>query len=357
MQRSAGSFTASLLLAVAVVAMFVEPLWAHVKWFVHADARMTPVHPYSFHEPAVQVWTAVIVACLAAALWLDRRLPELPRTIATMTSRHRLQIVEFFQAMVGVALLVTAAKGAILAPHLESATSIGLLLRMLEGAVGVLLLTDTAVRLAAASMIVVFVASTIVFGFVSSLEYFNFLGTAIFLFINAHTTRHPQSRLRPYAIPLLRIHVGIALGVLAWTEKLIDPTAATMLLQHYQLNFMKAMGIGMFDDRLFVLCAGCTELIFAILFVFGAVTRLNTLTFAGFMISSNLYFLTAGRIHEAMVEFTGHLPLLAVALMLMVHGSGCWRLAMLTWRPATARGPDVLDAWLPVGTVPDRFSP
>jgi uncharacterized membrane protein YphA (DoxX/SURF4 family) len=350
MQRSAGSFTASLLLAVAVVAMFVEPLWAHVKWFVHADARMTPVHPYSFHEPAVQVWTAVIVACLAAALWLDRRLPELPRRIATLTSQHRPQIVEFFQVMVGVALLVTAAKGAILAPHLGRGTSIGLLLRILEAAVGVLLVTDTAVRLAAASMVLLFVASTVVFGFISSLEYFNFLGTAVFLFINAHATRHPESRLRPYAIPLLRIHVGIALGVLAWTEKLIDPTAATMLLQQHQLNFMKAMGIGMFDDRLFILSAGCTELIFAVLFVFGAVTRLNTVTFAGFMISSNLYFLTAGKIHEALVEFTGHLPLMAVALMLTVHGSGCWRVAMLAWRPATAPGADVLGAWLQPGT-------
>jgi uncharacterized membrane protein YphA (DoxX/SURF4 family) len=336
MQRYAGSFTASLLLAVAVVAMLVEPLWAHVKWFVHAGAHAAQVHPYSFAEPAVQVWVAVTFVCLVLALWLDHRIPELPTTISSMTSRHRAHIVEFFQVMVGVALLVTAVKGAILAPHLGRSSSIGLLMRMLEAAIGVLLLTNVAVRLAAVSMIVLFIACAGVFGFISSLEYFNFLGTALFLFINAHARRHPETRLRPYAIPLLRIHVGVAIGVLAWTEKLLDPTPATLVLKEYQLNFMKALGVGAFDDRLFILSAGCTELIFAIVFVLGIVTRLNTATFAGFMISSNLYFLTNGKIHEAVLEFTGHLPLLAVALMLMIYGSGCWRVTTLVWRRSDA---------------------
>ena len=200
----------------------------------------------------------------------------------------------------------------------EEAGPFGLLLRFVQGGIGVLFMANIAVRLGAALMVILFLASTGLFGFVTSLEYFNFLGIALFLLLQSA----PVDRLRTYALPALRIHTGIALGVLAWTEKLIDPNLAMRFLEKNQINFMKALGEHVFTDRFFVLCAGCTELIFALIFTLGLITRLNTLALAGFLVASNLYFFLIGKTDNAFLELTGHLPLLAIALLLILYGGG-----------------------------------
>jgi hypothetical protein len=63
-------------------------------------------------------------------------------------------------------------------------------------------------------------------------------------------------------------------------------------------------------------------LIFGIIFLLGLITRLNTLALAGFLISSNLYFFLIGKTEEAFLELTGHLPLLAIAILLILFGGG-----------------------------------
>jgi uncharacterized membrane protein YphA (DoxX/SURF4 family) len=295
---------------------------AHVKWFVRSGAHVAPPAYFSLAEPAVRIWITAILVAVVVALLLDRYLPGPPERVRSFCDRHRQPITDLFQLLVGLALLLTAVKGAILAPHLAGVHGLGLALRFAEGTIGVLLIANKAVVPAAGSMVLLFLASTMLFGFVSSLEYFNFLGIALFLLL----TRSPEGswadRWKPYAAPLLRVHLGIALGVLAWTEKLMDPGLAMRFLEENELNFMKALGAPMFSDRLFVLSAGSTELLFAVVFALGLVTRINTLVLASFLISSNTYFFVVGKIDEAFLELTGHLPLFAIAIMLILHGSG-----------------------------------
>lgn len=323
MRKRVRTSLATLFLALAAIVVRPLPALAHVKWFVREDSEHpVAVSHFSLSEPAVQIWVAIILLCITVALLLDRYLPRPPARLLDFFWQKRQQVLHLFQVLVGLALLLTAVKGAILAPHLAEAGGIGLLLRFVEGGIGLLFIANKAVRLGACLMVGLFLASTALFGWVSSLEYFNFLGIALFLLLASLPTDGPTGRFKPYALPILRIHTGIALGVLAWTEKLIDPNLAMRFLEKNQINFMKTLGIDLFSDRFFVLCAGCTELIFAIIFALGLITRLNTLALTGFLISSNLYFFLVGKTEDAFLELTGHLPLVAIAILLILYGGG-----------------------------------
>lgn len=293
---------------------------AHVKWFVDEAAmdRIEVIH-FALEEPVVQIWIGVILSCIVAAAVLERFLPQPPERLLAFAQTHHLKIVRLFQIMVGLSLLLTAVHGAIIAPHLEEKGQLGLLLRFVEGGIGVLLIANIAVRLGGALLVALFAFNAALFGFISSLEYFNYLGIALFLLCNSATA---DSQAREYALPLLRIHTGIALGVLAWTEKLYAPHLAMSFLEKNKINFMQTLGFDFFSDRLFVLSAGCTELIFGIIFILGLITRLNTLALAGFLVSSNLYFFMVGKTAEAFVELTGHLPLIAIAILFVMFGGG-----------------------------------
>jgi uncharacterized membrane protein YphA (DoxX/SURF4 family) len=295
---------------------------AHVKWFVRDATHAASAVSFSLAEPAVRIWITAIVTAVILALVLEWCLPDPPEPVTSFRDRHKQPIADLFQLLVGLALLLTAIKGAILAPHLAGANGLGLTLRFAEGTIGVLLIANRAVVSAAGSMIALFLASTMLFGFISSLEYFNFLGIAVFLLLTSSPDGSWADRWRPYALPLLRVHLGIALGVLAWTEKLMDPALAMRFLEDNQLNFMKVLGLPTFSDRLFVLSAGSTELLFAIVFALGLVTRINTLVLASFLVSSNTHFFVVGKVDEAFLELTGHLPLFAIAMILVLYGSG-----------------------------------
>jgi len=292
---------------------------AHVKWFVRENTEhLTQASKFSLAEPWVQIWVGIILICTTMALLLERYLSGPPEKLVTFAQNHHRQVLHLFQVLVGLAMLLTAVKGAILAPHLSEESLFGLLLRFVQGGIGVLFIANSAVRLGAVLMVGLFLASTGLFGFITSLEYFNFLGIALFLLFQSAS----DIRSRSYALPVMRIHTGVALGVLAWTEKLIDPNLAIRFLEKNQINFLKALGENIFTDRFFVLCAGCTELIFAIIFVLGVITRINTLALAGFLVSSNLYFFLVGKTDEAFLELSGHLPLIAVAILLISYGGG-----------------------------------
>ena len=316
---AARSYLLHLPLAMTILLAWPALAAAHVKWFVQDNPHpLVQVSPFSFSEPWVQIWTVIILVCLTMALILERYLPNPPAKLVAFAENHRQQALHLLQLLVGLALLLTAARGAILAPHLADKSLFGLLLRFVQGGIGVLFIANIVIRWGAVLLILLFLASAGLFGFITSLEYFNFLGVALFLLLQPA----PNDRVRSYALPALRIHTGIALGVLAWTEKLIDPNMAIRFLEKHQINFMQALGVPFFTDRLFVLSAGCSELIFALIFILGLITRVNTLVLAGFLTASNLYFFLVGKTDEAFMELIGHMPLIAVAIILILYGGG-----------------------------------
>lgn len=296
---------------------------AHVKWFVPSET-IAPAQSLRFHlaDPAVQLWISVIVLALLIAYLLDRQNFAPPRALLQTGERRRGRIIYLFQLIMGLSLLATAYKGSVLAPHLHEGTALTTMFRVAEGLIGLFFISNFRVFWGAILLFILYVASTAVFGFLMSLEYFNLLGIAVFLFLLKAPDGTAMAHKRQWALPLLRVHTGVALSILAFSEKLLRPELAMDFLARHEINFMPLLGFESFSDHLFVLSAGSSELIFGLIFLLGFVTRINTLTIAGFLIASNLYFFLIGKFAEGFLEIIGHANLFAIAMILIFYGAG-----------------------------------
>ncbi len=67
-----------------------------------------------------------------------------------------------------------------------------------------------------------------------------------------------------------------------------------------------------------MLSPGTVEAVPGLLLILGSTTRLTVLVVSGFMLTSNLTFLLQGAAEEALMEITGHLPIICTALIFMV---------------------------------------
>ena len=291
---------------------------AHVRWFVDASATVETFEPYSITDTAVLVWMAVALALISVSIALDMRLPNV-RIVDTKT-RH--DFIEILRVFTGMSMLLTAYEGAVVAPHLIAFGTFGMVLLFLQAGIGILLIANRFVRHAAILMILLHLGLAIKFGLLAAFEYLIMVAIAVFLLINNLPTAELRERFKPYSVDLLRILTGISLITLGFSEKLFGAMMAESFLAQYRWNFMQALGLEFFTDRLFALSAGVIEVVFGIILVLGTTTRLNVLAFSVVLFSSNVLFLIQGENEAAMVEFIGHMPVSGVALILLLLGAG-----------------------------------
>lgn len=291
---------------------------AHVRWFVDADASVETFEPYSLTDPEVLAWIGIAITLVSISLMLDMRLPNV-RVVDTKT-RH--DFIEILRVFTGMSMILTAYEGAVVAPHLVAFGSFGTVLLFAQIGIGILLIANRFVRHAAILIIILHLGLAIKFGFLAAFEYLIMVAIAVFLLINNLATAELRERFKPYSVDLLRILTGISLITLGFSEKLVGAMMAESFLALYQWNFMQALGLEFFTDRLFVLSAGVIEVVFGVILVLGTTTRLTVLAFSVVLFSSNVLFLIQGENEAAMVEFIGHMPVIGVALILLLLGSG-----------------------------------
>lgn len=291
---------------------------AHVRWFVDEGASVETFEPYAMTDVEVLAWITVATLLVAASVILDMRLPVI-RVVATKT-RH--DFIEILRIFTGMSLLLTAYEGAVVAPHLVAFGGFGTLLLMTQAGIGILLIANRFVHHAAILMIILHLGLAIQFGVVAALEYLIMVAIAVFLLINNLPSQDLRERFKPYSVDLLRILTGISLIALGLSEKLLGAIMAEAFLAQYEWNFMQALGLEFFSDRLFALSAGFMEVVFGVILVLGTTTRLNVLAFSVVLFASNVLFLVQGENEAAMVEFIGHMPVIGVALILLLLGSG-----------------------------------
>lgn len=171
-------------------------------------------------------------------------------------------------------------------------------------------------------MLVLHAGVAVEFGVLAALEYAIIIGIAFFLLFNAVEDEALRARLKPYSVDALRIWTGISLVALAVGEKLAPSALGQVFVVQYQWNFMQALGIGIFDDRLFVLSAGMVEAALGVVLIFGTTTRLAILALSVMMALSNIVFIIQGNNEAALAEFVGHMPVIGVALVLLLLGYG-----------------------------------
>lgn len=304
--------------AVFATALAPAAAQAHVKWFVAQDEIQRVSAPFSFADPAVQLWSVLALMMLAASVWLDRRLPQPPQP----QGLARILLERSLPVLTGLALLLAAESGSVVAPHYRWDGTGAMMLLSLEVAAGLLLLFPRTIYAGALMLVPLYAGVALRFGPVEVLEYFNVVGTAAFLYCVFHPSPARRAQLAPFALPLLRICTGIALIALGFSEKLLRPEYAEEFLQTYMWNFMQRLGFENYTDHLFVLSAGTMEVVFGAILVLGTTTRLNIVAISGFMLTSNLTFFVEGHTREAVTEIIGHLPIMATALVCVFCGGG-----------------------------------
>lgn len=311
------------------------PPAAHETWFTEAR----PPFDLGF---TVEPWSlAVIVAAVVVAVaWrlVARALPRPELEWLRPLGRLAPYIPRLLGVHAGVSLLSQAARGTYLAPALALPDSgFGIALAILEGVVGVWLVTGYRIRPAAWLLVAAGPLGMLGYGIVPILERIDLLGVALFLALLPPDDTPGGAVDAPVAdvaraLLGLRLLVGGALVVLAFTEKLARPDLALAFLDRYPFfNVLGAVGLDV-SDVAFVRIAGGTELLFGLLIVSGALPQIAVLV-AGVPFNATLFFLGAS-------ELIGHLPVYGAMLALLVYGSSRSTAPAVPWLPLGRRAPD-----------------
>ncbi|HVM18898.1 MAG TPA: hypothetical protein VM307_02950 [Egibacteraceae bacterium] len=298
------------------------PVWipalAHVKWYVD-DPHNPPVDLRLLREPLVLGAIVAIVALTVGWRLVARRgpTPELP--VLSFLGAVAPWIPRLLGIHLGVSLLSLAVSNAYLAPHLSlDDVPLGGALALLQGVIGVWLITGVWLRPAALAVVLLGPIALLFTGVVPVVEAVDTLGVAIFLLLLPPTSERFGARpvtaaqlQRP--LMLMRMAAGLALVVLAFSEKLLVPDLANELLAQYpEVDVFRIVGITLQPDT-YVVFAGLTELLFGLLLISAAAPQVVVLVAA---VPFNLTLLVFDR-----YELIGHLPVYGLLLALLVYGS------------------------------------
>lgn len=301
----------------------------HERWFVEPQAA----GDWSFFfSPLPLVLTAAVVAVTVVwrtiALRFDR--PELP--FLTPLAALVPWVPRLLAIHLGVALLALATTGAFITPSNDQLEGFGgNALLLVEAVLGIWLVTGWQVRAAAALVLALAPALAVVAGLTALGECANLAAVAAFLVVvppgsDAHGAAHPSRAQLRLALLWLRLGVGTALIVLAFTEKLTNPAMAIDTLERYPaLDVFSLVGINLSPET-FVAIAGATELLFGLLVISGAFPQVAVLVA---MVPFNATLLLFGQ-----TEMVGHLPVYGVFLALLVYGSSVETAGDVRWLPS-----------------------
>jgi uncharacterized membrane protein YphA (DoxX/SURF4 family) len=285
---------------------------AHVKWFIQGAEDVTA---FSFAETSVVIWFILVIALVSLAGLLNKHIKEPNKKFMKWSNKNRSRVIYVFQLMLAASLIFAAVNQFMFVPNYEAHS---LLVPILEILTAIFLIINRWVWMGAVLLIVSYCASLVSYGLIEVLDYVNILGMGAFLYLEK-PLNSVWNKWKDKSLDVLRISTGLALIILAFSEKLLAPGNALALLSDYDLNFMTLLGID-YSDRLFILSAGSMELVFGIIMVLGFIPRINTLALAVFLVSSNLYFFLQGNFSAGWMELMGHLPVIGTALLLVIYG-------------------------------------
>jgi hypothetical protein len=300
----------------------------HETWFTEAR----PPYDWSFALEPISVM--IIGSAVAVAiLWrlAAARLPSPELRFLRPLGRLSPWVPRLLGIHAGVSLLSQAARGTYLAPALGLPDSpLGSALAIVEGVLGVWLVTGFRIRPAALLLAASGPLGMPFYGVVPILERVDLLGIAVFLAIlppgdtpGGAVDAGPEDLRRP--LLALRLAAGGALVILAFTEKLARPDLALVFLDEYPaFNILRAVGLRV-DDLMFVRVAGGVELLFGLLLISGALPQVAVIA-AGIPFNATLFFLGTE-------ELIGHLPIYGAMLAVLVYGSDPVLSRATSWLP------------------------
>lgn len=292
--------------------------FAHVKWYVD-DPQRAPLDARLLGEPLTLALLAGTI--LAAALWavVGRRVPAPEIGALRPLGRLAPWVPRLLGVHLGVSLLALAVTNAYLAPHLSlDDVPGGSALALAQGVVGVWLVSGVWLRPAALGVVALGPLALVFTGPLAVVEAVDTLGVALFLALlppgrDRFGARHASAAQVRDPLLVLRLGAGLALVVLAFSEKLLVPELPARLLAAYpEVEVFRILGLEFSPDA-YARLAGLTELFLGLVLLSGAAPQVAVLVAA---VPFNLTLLVFDRF-----ELLGHLPVYGTLLALLVYGS------------------------------------
>jgi len=309
-----------------IIEWMVPAAQAHEKWFVPNVQQQTSLATYDWFGPGLIAVAAVIAIIYALALRIDR-LYE--RSKAYLQVEARLRPFRDVAALLlgvitGATLLWSAWNGQLLAENLVLPSHGTLALRVVEGAVGLLLMLGLFAPAAAVGLLALYASAFALFQRYDVIDYVHFLGIGLFLLFFARGRYSfdwflgkpilTSADQRKWAYMALRVFLGFALLWLGiW--KFLRPDLHFALMDMYpSFNPYVILGwTGIHMSReAYVFCLAVAETVIGFTLMTGLFTRIFALLVMPTMFVS-VIFLGVG-------ELVGHLPIVAALAVLFIYG-------------------------------------
>jgi hypothetical protein len=309
-----------------ILAMPTLAVSAHERWFVPNDEQ-PPTDWGAFFSLPVLLAVLAGVGTIGFLRWLQQRLgdPLWPRP--AFFQRMEPSAAAILGVQAAVTLIFEASRLDLFAPNIELPENVvGVVLAGLAVVAAFSFITGVLTRWGAMIIGLLWLSC---FAFVPPIEVFEqtlWLGIAVYLAavgrgvvrmdaVEAEEDRSELTdRLLPWALPALRVSVGISVVVLAFSEKLLNVQLGELFLDEYpKFNVLGWAGIDWFTDERFILLIGIIETMAGCALIAGYLLRLVIL---GLWIPFNL-----GIAFLPPQELIGHLPILAAMYVLLVRGT------------------------------------
>lgn len=317
------------LFSALFLGLAADPAFAHVKWFFQSEAAGSLRWDLFFRPLPLAFVGGVLLATLAAVvLWRRRGRSFVPGPEALGATDERRSLLYGLVSLilgvhVAVPLLVNGVQGSLFSPDNVMPGVWGNFLGLAEAGVALSLFYGGLTRPAAVVLAGLWLAGVFLVGLEPMLENVMFLGFAAFFFLVGRgplsidrllfPRLEPPETLARYAIPAVRVGVGLSLAAVAFTEKFANLPLATGFLQDSGLNFTPYLGIPL-SNEVFAMFAGSVELIVGLWLVLGVFVR-EIVIIAWFPTNLTLTLFQ-------WEELIGHLPIYGVMAVLLIWGTG-----------------------------------
>lgn len=310
-------------------------VFAHERWFV-PPSSIVPPRPILFSEwtpgNAAMVLSAFFVFIAALLIHFTLRPHRAMRHIRSRLAAYKMWVSPLLRALIGVLLFTASFSRALFAPDLQTfllPAPAEQVILAIEFIVGLGLIIGFMPRLMSLIGFTLYVWALFIFPALSVLSYISLAAIFIYLLIvgdpglprvkgikvfSKLRAIFDLSHAKPYAQSILRIVTGIGFVLVAFINKVFDPSAALSIVRFHELNFMPSLGFANFSNEMFVLAAGLVEITVGILLILGLLPRF----IGGLLIV--LFTITLGIF--GVYELVGHLPLYAIAFALLIQGGG-----------------------------------
>ena len=301
----------------------------HERWFLDESRFPVQFDTWSSANSLLPIAIAGGLTAIATVIYRARgRHTVVPGPIALgMPWENYVRLLTWVPLVIGVhmgvTLLVSGVSRQLFIPNLNLPVNLlGGLLGMIEIAIALSFIYGALTRPAGAVLAFIWLVGTMVFGPLRLIEHTEILGVAFFLFVTGRgplsfdmaldRLNKPIAALVPYAVPVLRLALGVGLTIVALTEKVWNLPMALAFLEEHNFNFFPYIGLTQIDNTKFVLIAGTVELVVGLMLIAGTYVRLVILIS---LIPFNLSLPFMG-----WRELVGHLPTYGILALLLLWG-------------------------------------